>query len=245
MKTIKKVTPFFILSLIILGICKISVACSKDSSSNPYTCISCHTAPDALAENDGSAKGVYKGVVVGSTGTIAVNIQNGSSTVTATMVLDGTTIALTSSIIPAVGQSYLSPFTGTYNGSTISITFSVAADGSNPTVVTSSIPGHPNATFQIVKETSTSLIEAFEGTYSLPGETGVFNIVLSSGLGGYSGIAKDNASADVSEVDGTYSNGQLIDSDGTVVGTITGDVLSGTFQDSNGTTITISGHRTL
>jgi hypothetical protein len=245
MKTLQTSKGLVMWAVVIFGMSVFTLSCSKDSSSDPYVCAACHPTPDALAVNNASSKGIYKGIIVGSTGTIAINIQNGVNTVTATLVLDGTTVLLTSTVTPTTAQSYLAPFTGMYNGDPISLTFSVAANGSIPTIVTSDIPGHPNASFQIIKETSTALIEAFEGTYAKTGETGVFNIVLSSALGGWSGIAKNNITGELSDIDGTYANGVITESNGTVMGTITGDELHGSFQDGDGDTITITGLRTL
>lgn len=226
-------------------------SCSKDDDNNPpssYVCENCTSTPNALAVNDASAKGVYKGIVVGSTGSIYIDIQNGSNTITATMILDGTTIALTSSVEYVDGQAYVAPFTGIFNGSPISLTFSVGLSGGTPTVISSDIPGHPNTVFTLYKETSTSLIEAFEGTYSKPGKTGTFNILLSRALNLWGGVAKGNeAGSETDEVDGTInSTNQLIESSsGTSIGTINGDAINGTFIDGNNESVTIIGQRTL
>lgn len=249
MKNSKSILSVLSIS-VFLSIVSISFnSCSKDSSSDPaYECLTCASVPDALAENDASAKGVYKGIVVGSTGSLYIDIQNGSSTITGTLVLDGTSVALTSSVAYVDGQPYLAPFTGTYNGSPISITFSVGLSGTTPTVISSDIPGHPNTVFTLYKETSTSLIEAFEGVYTKPGKTGTFNILLSRGLNLWGGIAKGNeAGAEVDEVDGSInSNNQLVEgSNGTILGTLSGDEINGSFQDGNGDTVTIHGERTL
>jgi len=247
MKKNQKIMKLLLLLVIIVGVSVVNNSCSSDSSSS-YTCDTCANTPDALAENDGLAKGIYKGIMVGSSGTISINVQNGTNTVTATMVLDGDTILLTATITPTDGQIYISPFTGTYNGSPISITFSVAANGSMPTIVTSDIPGHPNASFQIYKETSTSLIEAFEGDYTVSdGQTGIFNIILSREFGEYSGIAKENGSNEVSDIEGYYQDdGDITNEDGTVVlGRISGDELNGSFRDSDNDLVTINGQRTL
>ena len=247
-KQTKQKKQFLILTVILLGISVITFSCSKSDSSSPYTCAACHVAPDALAANDASAKGVYKGIEVGSSGTLSINIQNGSSTITGTLVLDGITAALTSSVTYTAGQAYVAPFTGTYNGSAVSITFSVGLSGGAPTVVTSSIPGHPGATFTLYKETSTSLIEAFEGTYSKTGETGTLNILLSRGLNQWGGIALNNASGSTADnISGTInaSNQLIVTGNGTILGTISGDVINGSFLDGNAATVTIIGHRTL
>ena len=244
MKTIQKLVIKLILPVFILGIL---FSCSKDDTNESAgSCETCVTAPDALAANDASVKGVYKGVFVGSTGTISIDIQNGSNTITATMVIDGVTILLTSSVEVVNGEPYLAPFTGTYNGSSVSITFSVGLGGGSPTITTSNIPGHPYAVFNVYKEYSTSLIEAFEGTYSEPSETGIFNIIVARSLSKWAGIAKEDGSEEVDYLeDGTVVNSNQLKLDGVVVGTITGDEIQGSFKNSDNETVTVKGKRTL
>lgn len=230
---------------ITIGSCKKD----KDDKTTPpsnYKCTTCVSTPDAVPENDGSSKGVYKGTVIGSSGTIEFSVLNGSNDIAATMVIDGTTVTLSSSIQWVNGSAYVAPFTGQLNGQTVTITFSVQPDGSEPLILSSDIPGHPNASFTLVKETSNALIECFEGTYSttLP-ESGTFNILLSRPLGKWGGEARENGQTEADDVSGVITNGTLVDDGGHTVGTLSGDTISGTFQDSNGTTITISGKRTL
>jgi len=219
-----------------------------DSPATPYTCAACVSSPEAKAENDGSSRGIYKGILIASTGTIKFNVGNDGSSITAIMVIDGTSVTLSSSITWEQGEAYVAPFTGTLDGDEVSITFSVQADGSNPVVTSSSIPGHPNAVFTLAKETSNALIEGFEGTYSLSdGKKGTFNILLSRALGKWGGVARENGTTDDDDISGTIQGGsKLIDSDnGTQVGTLSGDEISGSFQDSDGKTVTVSGKRTL
>lgn len=248
MKTVQKTKRFLMLAVTIFGISIFNSSCSSSDSSSAYTCATCHDTPDALAANDGSAKGIYKGIEVGSTGTLSINILNGSSTITATLVLDGISAVLTSSVAYVDGQAYVAPFTGTYDGNTISFTFSVGISGGSPTVVSSSIPGHPTATFTLFKETSTSLIEAFEGTYSQTGQTGVLNILLSRALNQWGGTSLNNVAGSVANsFDGTInaSNQLIVNGNGTILGTISGDEIHGSFQNSDQQTVTITGHRTL
>jgi hypothetical protein len=226
----------------------VTISCKKDSSPTtpPYTCATCKTTPDAVAVNDASSKGIYKGVVIGSTGTIMFNILNSGTTITAAMVLDGTTINLTSAVTWAAGQAYVAPFTGTYNGGNISITFSVSASGGTPVVTSSSIPGHPNTSFKVVKETSAALIECFEGTYhtTLP-EDGTFNLLLSRPLKLWSADARKNGTTTTNSEDGTISaDNKLLESGGVTVGTLSGDAIGGDSKDSGGKTVTITGKRT-
>jgi hypothetical protein len=232
-------------SVITIGSCKKD----KDDNSNPssnYKCTSCVSTPDAVAANDGSSKGVYKGILIGSTGTIEFAVMNGTNDITATMVIDGTTVTLTSSIQWANGSPYVAPFTGQLNGQPVAITFSVQQDGSNPQILSSDIPGHPNASFTLVKETSNALIECFEGTYTTTRpESGTFNILLSRALGKFGGEARENGQTETDDVSGTINNGSLVDENGHTLGTLSGDNISGSFQDSNGNTVTITGKRTL
>lgn len=246
MKTFKNRIALLIVPAFIIGI--LIASCSKDDETPvaSYTCLTCKTTPDALAANDVSVKGVYKGIVVGSTGTISINIQNGSSTITATMVLDGVIVSLTSNVVLVDGQPYVAPFTGTFNGSPITMTFSVGLGGSSPTIVSSSIPGHPNAVFLLSKETSTSLIEAFQGTYTYDGQTGVFNIVIARSLSKWGYAEKNDQSGATSSGSGMLnSGGQLLDKDNKIVATITGDLIHGSSTNSSGKTVVIDGKRTL
>ncbi|WP_309612584.1 hypothetical protein [Flavobacterium sp.] len=248
MKVFKKTKGIVMLSVVIFGISLFVLSCSKDSAS--YTCATCHDTPEALVANDGSAKGIYKGTEVGSSGTLSINIQNGSSTITGVMVLDGESVILTSSVAYVDGAAYVAPFTGVFDGSPISITFSVAIGGLTPLVTASNIPGHPDATFTLYKETSTSLIEVFEGTYTKTGgETGVFNILLSRALNKWGGVALNDepGSEPDDDIDGTInaSNQLIVTGNGVNIGTISGDEIHGSFVDGNSATINITGHRTL
>ncbi|HPH86401.1 MAG TPA: hypothetical protein PLC48_13115 [Ferruginibacter sp.] len=228
-------------------------ACKKDKDPviPGYTCTTCATTPDALAANDGSSKGIYKGIVLGSSGTIMFDIANNGTTITAVMVLDGVTVNLTSSVAWVAGQPYVADFTGILNGSPVTINFSVDLSGGTPTITSSNIPGHPSATLAVVKETSSNLVECFEGTYSttLP-ETGTFNIIILRSAGIWGGVARITGGdvTDDDDIDGTVSNNQLTMQSGAgpiVVGTLNLDQLNGSFVDSNNSTVTVTGRRTL
>ncbi|MEO6406407.1 MAG: hypothetical protein ABIY51_12045 [Ferruginibacter sp.] len=235
--------------LLAVSILFLASSCKKDTeAAATYTCATCKTTPDALAANDGSSKGIYKGVIIGSTGTITFNIANNGTTITAVMVIDGVIVNLTSAVTWVSGQPYVADFTGTLNGSPVTIRFSVGLSGGTPTVTTSSIPGHPGASFTIIKETSSNLVEAFEGTYhTTRPEDGTFNIILSRTLAGWSYIARKNGDITSTSGSGTISGNTLIDPSqpGLVFGTLSGDNLIGSFQDSGNRTVTISGRRTL
>ncbi len=235
-------------------LCFLGTGCKKKSSPTPsYTCTSCSATPDAVAAYDNSSKGIYKGTVVGSSGTIKFNIGNNDSTITATMDIDGTTVILTATIRWAGGSSYTSPFTGTMGGQPVSITFSVGSDGSNPLVVSANIPGHPGAVLTVTKETSTNLIMVFEGTYAdngSGGDHGTFDLYLSKALLKWTLTSESSVdSSKKSLINGTYdsSNSTLNYSDGSggvLKGTLSGDQISGTYN-GGGNSGTWTAKRTL
>lgn len=242
-----KKTFYSILAIVTIATGAVSCKKSPTTTTPAYTCAACKTTPDAVASNDGSNKGVYKGVVIGSTGTIMFNLANSGTTITATMVIDGVTVNLNSAVSIVAGQTYVAPFTGTLNGSAVSITFSVSSIGANPTVTTSSIPGHPTSSFAIIKETSASLVECFEGTYSTTKpETGTFNVILSRGLKLHGGASRKDGSTTSNSFNGTINaNNELIDvPSNNYLATLSGDVLSGKFVDGNGSTVNVTGKRT-
>ncbi|MBS1736639.1 MAG: hypothetical protein JSS98_08580 [Bacteroidetes bacterium] len=242
MKKVILISSIFLFAIIFAG-------CKKSGDSTPpdYKCASCKSTPDALAVNDGSSKGVYKGIVIGSTGTIQFNIQNGSSTITATMVLDGTTVNLTSSVNWVAGVSYVAPFTGTLNGAAITITFKVDPNGANPMITSSNIPGHPSAQFNLAKESSVALIECFEGTYeTTKPEKGTFNLIVSRFLKKMGGSSRQSNGTTNGDFSGTItSDGKLMQNGTDYIGTLSGEVVSGSFKDNDGKTVTVKGKRTL
>jgi hypothetical protein len=241
MKTFKKL---LILPVLFAGL--FLTSCSKDSSDDPeYVCTTCNDTPQGVAANDVNAKGLYKGIVVGSTGTISIDIQNGSNTITAVMVLDGVTVNLVSNVSVVNGETYVAPFTGMMNGSPVTLTFQVGAGGEQPTMVSSDIPGHPNAEFILAKETSTSLIEAFVGSYTAGSDAGTFNVVMSTAISKWGYLAKDDQTGEINDGDGIIANGNQLMEDGRLMATVSGNTLHGSFTDSNNTTIIIDGHRTL
>lgn len=207
-------------------------SCKKDKEATAYKCTTCATAPEALAANDNSSKGIYKGIVIGSSGTIKFNIANNGTDIDAVMVIDGITVNLTSSVTWQSGQPYLAPFSGSLNGQNVSITFSVDVSGANPTITSVNIPGHPNAVIEVFKETSNSQVVCFEGTFSGT-DAGNLNLMLSTGLGAWAAAVKSNGSSTVIELSGSVTNNQLncinCSQGITVTGTINAD------QITNGT----------
>jgi hypothetical protein len=241
---------FILVGIMILTI-SVIVSCKKtksDEKKSTYTCTSCKQSPEGLAANDNSSKGIYKGVIIGSSGTIKFDISNtSSSTISAVLVIDGQTVNLTTTYTWVPGGIAVAPFKGTLNGAEVTINFSVGADGTGATVLSATIPGHPNSVFTLVKETSSSLARCFEGTYqNSAGEKGTFNIVVSTLLKGWTGKSRKNGSSEANNISGSFVNSILYWGSGTStqVAPINGDNFSGSFSDGQ-STVTVNGKRTL
>src|SRR5688572_925480 len=154
------------LSLIAILFISLFSAC-KDDAPAPYTCSDCVDQPEANAAYDNSGQGIYKGVLIGSSGTVKFDIANNGTTITAVLVIDGTSVTLTGNGSYSPSTGFQGSFSGTLNGGTVIIPFSVSITGA-ATVGTPTIPGHSNVIFRIFKEKSTQLVEAFEGTFKGP-----------------------------------------------------------------------------
>jgi hypothetical protein len=221
------------------------------TTTTSYSCAACTTAPEAVAANDNTSKGIYKGIIVGSSGTIKFDIGNTDSTLKAYMTIDGVTVTLTATVKWAAGTSYVSPFTGTMNGSDVSITFSVDQTGANPTVTAMNIPGHPNASLAISKETSTSLVKCFEGTYTnaTTGKNGTFDLVLNTTLKKWYARSKEDGATSAGPLEGVFENNKLSFTNGSDVNgsaTLSGDnIIDGTWSSGKPENGTWQGKRTL
>lgn len=217
-------------------------SCKKPNKENPYICTTCVKTPQALAANNVSSKGIYKGVFFGSTGVISFDIQNNSSSVTATLIIDAVTVLFSTSAVPQSGQSYTASFTGIFNNQPASINFSVGANGSSPVITSANIPGHPNIAFSLLKETSANLVECFEGTSkgstnNIP-ESGKFNLVLSRSAGTWYALSIDDRSNQnqFQYWNGTISGVSLsctCPAAISLTGTFSGDQINGQYSDGS------------
>jgi hypothetical protein len=154
--------------------------CSDDDEA-PYTCSDCVDEPEALAANDGSGKGIYKGVIIGSTGTITINIDNaGNGHITALLVLDDDEIELTADV-EYNEDGFNGCFVNANEG--VSICFTVSPTGSVE-VGDITIPGHPVIMIALFKEYSNQLVSGFEGTYTGGEGGGTFNMIMRQNTNG-------------------------------------------------------------
>lgn len=235
----------FALSLLIVaGL----ISCNKEEDEpnttpppEPYKCATCTANPEAKAEYDGSSAGVYKGVLVGSSGTIALYLYNSGNEVKALVSFDGQNATLTCQSLSSwtPGQPINGAvFTGTFNGQAITATFSVGANGQNPQVQVN-IPGH-TVTVAVYKETSTALVKNYEGSYT-GDDNGTFNMTLH---GSEYSIVISNGGIMVDDlVNGAIDH--LTNDNVAVKGSFSGDNVSGTWDDNKGKKGTWAGKRTL
>lgn len=172
----------FLASSILAGLIIIA-ACSKNDE-KPSQGGGLVNQPEAIAANDAKSGGVYKGVILGSSGTLKIVLQN--NTVSAVVTIDGVTKSLSATNLPAnwTSGSALTDVTFSGENGTWTLSFSVEANGQNPSVEDIVIPGHTGAVAEIAKETSTFQIKAYEGRYG-NGESetniGTWNFVAAHG----------------------------------------------------------------
>ncbi|MDR3705194.1 MAG: hypothetical protein P4L28_04705 [Paludibacteraceae bacterium] len=226
-------------------------SCSKDEDIKTNSS-SLTTTPTALAINDNSSAGVYKGIVVGSTGYFQVKVKNGDDSITCKLVFDNISLNLTTTSLSKWSSRQPiknAVFSGMLNSQSVSLTFSCDSDGSNPVAVID-IPGHTTYV-SIVKEKSNMLVECFEGSYiqhSSSGDvSGIWNFVsYGENVDGWhvNSLGRDHA-----KFTGTISNSRLIiDTDklltiGKDLLYFNNNLLSGTAVSCIGETINVTGTR--
>lgn len=223
---------FLLLSLLVY------TGCGDDESGPSFV-----TTPEANPDNDTSGKGVYKGVLIGSSGFIKVNLDNlGDGVITLTLNLDGETYDLETeqTYNPDVGfQGY---FTGAVTGGLATVGFYTNTTGTEFGFFGIEIPGHPDVSFILVKEKSSELVRCFEGTFS-GSDSGIINFLVVGDE--WKALARPNGGSadDEAELDGDLNGNTLVcdcdvDGDGTddmeFTGTINGNSMSGTWADGEG-----------
>ena len=223
-----------ILLAVILG--TLAFSCSSDSSSSS----SLSNTPEAKAMYDGSNYGIYKGVFVGSSGSVYININN-DGTIFATLVIDGTTFNYTTTE-SATLNSIISGLTFT-NG-TSSFDFNVDATGNFATISNISINGHPNASLYIIKEFSDAIVKCYVGTFN-GDDAGVFNLIVSDGE--INGLAKSNSDTESISLAGLETSNVITGtfSGGTFSGNVNNNSISGTWQNTLSESGSWSGTRKL
>lgn len=222
-------------------ICIVIIGCSSDSSSDSSPSLT--NTPTAKAEYDSSNYGIYKGVFIGSTGNVFINIMNDGN-INARLVIDGVTYNFTTTVQVALNQAIDGL---TFTSGDMSFTVDVSANGDDISVISSNIPGHLGATFNVIKEYSTDLVRCYEGSYTGT-DQGTFNMItIDTEVYGltHPNVAESetyflNGSLEGNAISGSYEGG-------TFIGTLSGNSMSGTWQNQGQEQDqgTWSGHRTL
>ena len=132
--------------------------------------------PEASELFNTSNFGIYKGVFVGSSGIVLINLNN-NNTISASLKIDGVNYIFSTNESITENQQTEINFTNNDN----SFVFNVSSTGTDPEITNLSIQGHPNAETILVKETSERLTKVFEGTYNGidNDDAGVFNAIVS------------------------------------------------------------------
>lgn len=211
------------------------LSCSSDDSGPSLS-----NTPDANATHDSSNYGIYKGVFVGSTGTVLVNINN-EGTISADLTIDGNKKTYTTTETVTEGSA----ITGlTFTNGSSSFDFNVGSSGINPTINNINISGHPNASITLVKEYSDSLVKVYLGSFS-GDDSGTFNLIT-EGTDIY-GLAKSNGDDSSIYLSGGLTGNTVagIFEGGTFVGTVSNNHISGTWQNTLSESGSWSGNRKL
>ena len=112
---------------------------------------------------DNTSFGVYKGVIVGSSGYIVFRINNGDDVVKGTLKIDGREDVLTTKEKLIAGQRISNVlFTGSFS----SMKLSADADGRNANLTDIKIEGHTHVGAYISHENSTVPVMLYEGTFT-------------------------------------------------------------------------------
>lgn len=215
----KKVLLFLFIGLLF-------VSCSSDDSGPSLS-----NTPQAKVAYDNSNYGVYKGVFVGSTGNVYININNDGK-ISATLIIDGKKYEFITEDTVNEGE-----ITGiTFTSGSMSFVFEVEDDGSFPMVSSINIPGHPDAQISIIKEDSEHLVRCYQGTYSGT-SSGVLNFVTYENE--MEGVAKSNEEGSLpAELEGIITNGVVVgtvdEGNASFTGNVGENSASGTWESLDG-----------
>lgn len=210
-------------------------SCGNDET--VYKCTSCVDFPEALPIHDSSGKGIYKGIVLGSSGTIKIEVANADDEIKGTLTLDGEAFELAPD---NDNNTYDQGFAGYMRGSRfvandIIIWFEVNASGTLYGAECITFPGHDPPDISIIKEFSDGLVEVFEGTFS-GDESGNFNQLIirdEEGNGVWYGVSL-HIEAQIGYFQGEITNQSVHGYGGSIeiTGSIEEDNIMGEWDDS-------------
>ncbi|WP_131387705.1 hypothetical protein [Flavobacterium suncheonense] len=161
-----KLSSFFAMCFVAMfvGSCSESDDAPNNTSSRvPYQCMSCVKTSEALPENDNSSNGIYKGVF--TNGSFELDVKNRSEDIKGVVFYNNKRIELFGVSSTYVKGNLMAVLRGALDGKKFSMNFWVSQDGSNPKVYDFSLPDGKAIVANVVKETSKTLQESFEGKY--------------------------------------------------------------------------------
>lgn len=151
----KKAFTAFVLILAVFVSCSKS---SNDLATDPFS-----NSLITKAAYDNTSFGIYKGVVIGSTGTIILRVHNGDSLVKGYLNIDNQKDTLSVSEAVLAGQPISNIlFTGSFS----SMRLSANADGSEARITDLNISGHPKARVTMMHENSNNPVTCYEGVFT-------------------------------------------------------------------------------
>jgi hypothetical protein len=199
------------------------LSCSKDDNDDNNL----SSTPTASASYDSKNYGIYKGVFVGSTGTVTINLKNNGTTLSATLVIDGVSYVYTSTDVVTEGSNT----DITFNNNNDYFDFSVNANGTSPTIYNVHISGHPNATISVGKEESDVQVYCYVGTFTEDGTIGgTWNLIIYGNK--VTGVVLPKDGQVLPFIVGTISNNTItasVPGHATITGTVSGNNVSGTW----------------
>ena len=148
--------------LLLLGVLTYLMGCNKSNS--PTQVVAENALPvkaETKAKYDNTNFGVYKGVIIGSTGIIVFYINNEDNVVKAYLTIDGQKDTLTTSYKFTLGKPIVDAL---FTGRISSVVLNTDENGNNASLSNIKISGHPNVASYIVHERSLSQVICYEGT---------------------------------------------------------------------------------
>jgi hypothetical protein len=138
-------------------------SCSKSDTEDNNSNVGLPTSPETKQQYDNTTFGVYKGVIIGSSGHIIFRINNGDNIVKGYLSIDNQKDTLTTTETITLGQPLINVL---FTGKISSMKISANADGSNASLSNIQINGHNNVTGFILHETSTKQVLCYEGNFT-------------------------------------------------------------------------------
>lgn len=202
-----------------------------------YSCSNCDPSIDEKLRNESIAKtefnnsnfGIYKGIMVGSTGIILINLNNNGTT-NALLTIDGVRHEFNTIEHVTENQPTLIRFTNNEN----SFDFMVGENGENPTVTNYNLKNYPKVKMQLAKEQSSNPIKCYQGRYT-GDDAGIFNFYIDE-KGGIYGMIESRYNDDILFLNGSLHSQNSITgtilANGRFEGTISSKYYEGNWQKS-------------